>query len=181
MIGEMSAEQTKGLTSQLEKARAIYNYVIATMKYDKTGAGWGRGDAAWFCTTKKGNCTDFHGMFLGMARAAGIPSKFEIGFPLPMDATRGATGGYHCWAESYVEEYGWIPVDASEAWKHPDKKDYFFGAHDANRVQFTTGRDLELAPKQAGGPVNYAVYPYAELGGKQFSAIKTQFAFQDLP
>jgi transglutaminase-like putative cysteine protease len=181
VIGEMSAEQTKGLATPLEKARAIYNYVIATMKYEKTGEGWGRGDAAWFCTAKKGNCTDFHGMFIGMARAAGIPAKFEIGFPLPGDAGGGTIGGYHCWAEFYVAEYGWIPVDASEAWKHPEKRDYFFGAHDVNRVQFTTGRDLELAPKQAGDPVNYAVYPYAELGGKVFNGFKTECAFRDVP
>ena len=181
VIGEMSAQQTEGLTGPLEKARAIYNYVIATMKYDKTGEGWGRGDAAWFCTAKKGNCTDFHGMFIGMARAAGIPAKFEIGFPLPSNSKAGSIGGYHCWAEFYVQEYGWIPVDASEAWKHPEQRDYFFGAHDVNRVQFTAGRDLELAPKQAGDPVNYAVYPYAELGGKAFSGIKAEFAFQDLP
>jgi len=51
-------------------------------------------------------------------------------------------------AEFYVEPYGWIPVDASEAWKHPDKKDYFFGAHDDNRLQFTVGRDIRLDPPQ---------------------------------
>ena len=181
VIGQMSAEQTKGLNTPLEKARAIYNYVVSTMKYDKTGDGWGRGDAAWFCTAKKGNCTDFHGMFIGMARAAGIPAKFEIGFPLPANSAAGAIGGYHCWAEFYVQEYGWIPVDASEAWKHPEKRDYFFGAHDVNRVQFTTGRDLELAPKQAAEPVNYSVYPYAEIGGKILSGIKSEFAFQDRP
>jgi len=180
-IGEMSAEQTRGLSTPLEKARAIYNYVVATMKYDKSGEGWGHGDAAWFCTAKRGNCTDFHGMFIGMARAAGIPAKFEIGFPLPSEAGGGAIGGYHCWAEFYVPEYGWIPVDASEAWKHPDKRDYFFGAHDVNRVQFTAGRDLDLAPKQAGEPVNYSVYPYAELGGKTFNGIQSKFAFQDVP
>jgi len=181
VIGEMSAEQTKALATPLEKARAIYDYVIATLKYEKTGDGWGRGDAAWFCTAKKGNCTDFHGMFIGMARAAGIPAKFEIGFPLPAGQTSGTIGGYHCWAEFYVAEYGWIPVDASEAWKHPELRDYFFGAHDVNRVQFTSGRDLELAPKQAGEPLNYAVYPYGELGGKPFAGIKSEFAFRDVP
>jgi len=180
VIGEMSAEQTKGLTDPLAKARAIYAYVVATLKYDKTGDGWGKGDAAWFCTAKKGNCTDFHGMFIGMARAAGIPARFEIGFPLPAKAGEGPIGGYHCWAEFYVKGYGWIPVDASEAWKNPDKRDYFFGAHDVNRVQFTMGRDLELAPKQAGPPLNYAVYPYAEIDGKPFTGIKAEFAFKDL-
>jgi len=180
IIGKTSAEQTKGIGDPLQKARALYNYVVATMKYDKTGTGWGRGDAAYFCTAKKGNCTDFHGYFIGLARAAGIPARFAIGFPLPAKASEGAIGGYHCWAEFYVSGYGWIPVDASEAWKNPEKREYFFGAHDVNRVEFTRGRDIDLAPKQAGEPLNYSVYPYAELAGKPFTGIQTEFAFKDL-
>src|SRR5919109_861996 len=165
-IAELSVQQTHGLQDSLVKARAIYNYVLATMRYDKSGTGWGNGDAIWACTAKRGNCTDFHSLFIGMMRAAGIPARFEIGFPLPTDLHDGTIPGYHCWAEFYVEPYGWIPVDASEAWKHPDKKDYFFGAHDDNRVQFTLGRDIRLDPPQQGGPLNYFIYPYAELDGK---------------
>jgi transglutaminase-like putative cysteine protease len=177
-IAELSAQETKGLQDPLAKARAIYNYVLATMRYDKSGTGWGNGDAIWACTAKRGNCTDFHSLFIGMMRAAGIPARFEIGFSLPVDQHDGAIPGYHCWAEFYVEPYGWIPVDASEAWKHPDKKDYFFGAHDDNRVQFTLGRDIRLDPPQQGQPLNYFIYPYAELDGKPF-ALTSKFTFQD--
>jgi transglutaminase-like putative cysteine protease len=178
VIGQLSAQETQGLQDPLAKARAIYNYVVATMRYDKSGTGWGNGDAVWACTAKRGNCTDFHSLFIGMARAAGIPARFEIGFPLPEDQHDGAIPGYHCWAEFYVEPYGWIPVDASEAWKHPDKKDYFFGAHDDNRVQLTVGRDIRLDPPQQGQPLNYFVYPYAELDGKPLP-LKSEFSFQD--
>ena len=177
-IAELSAKQTEGLQDPLAKARAVYNYVLATMRYDKSGTGWGNGDAIWACTAKRGNCTDFHSLFIGMMRVAGIPARFEIGFPLPTDQHDGAIPGYHCWAEFYVEPYGWIPVDASEAWKHPDKKDYFFGAHDDNRVQFTLGRDIRLDPPQQAGPLNYFIYPYAELDGKPL-ALTSKFAFQD--
>ena len=177
-IAQLSAQQTQGLEDPLAKARAIYNYVLATMRYDKSGTGWGNGDAIWACTAKRGNCTDFHSLFIGMMRAAGIPARFEIGFPLPTDQHDGTVPGYHCWAEFYVEPYGWIPVDASEAWKHPDKKDYFFGAHDDNRVQFTLGRDIRLDPPQQAGPLNYFIYPYAELDGKPL-ALSSKFSFQD--
>jgi transglutaminase-like putative cysteine protease len=177
-IAELSAQETHGLQEPLAKARAIYNYVLATMRYDKSGTGWGNGDAIWACTAKRGNCTDFHSLFIGMMRAAGIPARFEIGFPLPTDQHDGSVPGYHCWAEFYVAPYGWIPVDASEAWKHPDKKDYFFGAHDDNRVQFTLGRDIRLEPPQQGGPLNYFIYPYAELDGKPL-ALSSKFFFQD--
>jgi transglutaminase-like putative cysteine protease len=180
VIAELSAQETRGMQDPLAKARAIYNYVIATMRYDKSGTGWGNGDAIWACTAKRGNCTDFHSLFIGMMRAAGIPARFEIGFPLPADQHDGAVPGYHCWAQFYVEPYGWIPVDASEAWKHPDKKDYFFGAHDDNRLQFTVGRDIRLDPPQQGDPLNYFIYPYAELDGKPFQ-LESKFFFQDRP
>jgi transglutaminase-like putative cysteine protease len=178
LIAELSAQETRGIEDPLEKARAIYYFVIATMRYDKSGTGWGNGDAIWACTAKRGNCTDFHSLFIGMMRAAGIPARFEIGFPLPADQHDGVVPGYHCWAEFYVEPYGWIPVDASEAWKHPDKKDYFFGAHDDNRLQFTVGRDIRLDPPQQGDPLNYFIYPYAELDGKPFP-LESKFSFQD--
>jgi transglutaminase-like putative cysteine protease len=178
VIADLSAQQTRGLQDPLAKARAIYNYVVATMRYDKSGTGWGNGDAIWACTAKRGNCTDFHSLFIGMMRAAGIPARFEIGFPLPTDQHDGAIPGYHCWAEFYVKPYGWIPVDASEAWKHPDLRDYFFGANDDNRVQFTIGRDLRLDPPQQGALLNYFIYPYAEVDGKPF-ALDSKFSFQD--
>jgi transglutaminase-like putative cysteine protease len=178
-IAELSAQQTQGLQDPVAKARAIYDYVIATMRYDKSGTGWGNGDAIWACTAKRGNCTDFHSLFIGMMRAAGIPARFEIGFPLPTDQHAGTISGYHCWAQFYVEKYGWIPVDASEAWKHPEKKDYFFGAHDDDRVQFTVGRDIRLNPPQQGAPLNYFIYPYAEIDGKPL-ALESKFSFLDL-
>jgi transglutaminase-like putative cysteine protease len=178
IIGELSAQETSGIQDPLAKARAIYDYVIANMRYDKSGTGWGNGDAIWACTAKRGNCTDFHSLFIGMMRAAGIPARFEIGFSLPEDQHGGTIPGYHCWAQFYVAPYGWIPVDASEAWKHPEKKNYFFGAHDDNRLQFSVGRDIRLDPPQQGEPLNYFIYPYAELDGKPF-ALKSEFSFQD--
>ncbi len=179
-IGELSKENTQTGGDNLDRARRTYEYVIKTMKYDKTGEGWGHGDAVWACTSKRGNCTDFHSVFIGMLRAAGIPAKFEIGFPIPADKSAGDIGGYHCWAEFYIDGLGWVPVDASEAWKHPELHDYFFGAHDANRVQFSTGRDIRLSPAQKGELLNYAVYPYAEAGGKAMEGVTTHFSFRDL-
>jgi len=179
-IDDLGQEQTKGLTDPLEKARAIYRYVVATMSYDKSGQGWGRGDAIYACTIKKGNCTDFHSLFIGMLRSQGIPARFEMGFSVPETPQAGKIGGYHCWAEFYLQDRGWVPVDASEAWKNPPLRDYFFGAHDANRIQFSMGRDLRLAPPQAGDPLNYSVYPYAELDGKPLEKIPVEFSFRDL-
>ena len=96
------------------------------MKYDKTGTGWGRGDTLWACDSKRRNCTDFHSLFMSMARSQGIPARFEIGFPIPAAKTSGEIPGYHCWSEFYLNRKGWVPVDISEAWKNQAKKDYYF-------------------------------------------------------
>ena len=176
---ELAAKVTVGKTDTLDKARAIYDYVFSTMRYDKTGTGWGRGDVLYACDAKKGNCTDFHSLFIAMARSQGIPARFEIGFPLPPDKHSAEIAGYHCWADFYVDGKGWIPVDISEAWKHPEKRNYFFGSHDVNRVQFTMGRDLELSPRQDGKPLNYFVYPYVEVDGHEYPNVSVAFSFAD--
>jgi transglutaminase-like putative cysteine protease len=74
IIAQLSTQTTQGNADPLEKARKIYEYVVAHMRYDKTGTDWGRGDAVWACSSHRGNCTDFHSLFIGMARAAGIPA-----------------------------------------------------------------------------------------------------------
>jgi transglutaminase-like putative cysteine protease len=177
---QLATQETKGATTQLEKAKDIYEYVFRTMKYDKTGTGWGHGDTLWACDSKHGNCTDFHSVFISMARAEKIPARFQIGFPLPADKHSAEIPGYHCWAEFYLDGTGWVPVDISEAWKHQEKHDYFFGAHDVNRVQFTQGRDLKLKPAQDGPPLNYFVYPYVEIGGKEYPNVSIAFSFEDI-
>jgi transglutaminase-like putative cysteine protease len=55
--------------TDLEMARAIYNHIVATVNYDKSGKGWGRGDIYYACENRRGNCTDFRAIFIGYARA----------------------------------------------------------------------------------------------------------------
>jgi transglutaminase-like putative cysteine protease len=166
--------------TDLEMARAIYDHVVSTVKYDKTGKGWGRGDIYYACDARRGNCTDFHAIFIGYARAMGIPARFSIGFPIPAGRGQGSIAGYHCWAEFYAEGIGWIPIDASEAAKNPSMRQYFFGTHDENRVEFTRGRDLRLAPRQSADPLNYFIYPYAEVDGKPLDELDRTFSWRDL-
>ena len=176
----LAADITRGKNGDVEIAYAIYNYVFHNLRYDKSGTGWGRGDAMWACDAKHGNCTDFHSLFMALMRAEKIPARFEIGFPLPAKANQGDISGYHCWSEFYVSGLGWVPVDISEAWKDPSKHDFFFGSLDTNRVQFTMGRDLTLNPPQSGSPLNYFVYPYAELNGEPYDRLERKFTFRDL-
>jgi transglutaminase-like putative cysteine protease len=185
-VKALAVEATRGKETDAAKARAIYEKVTGMMKYDKSGTGWGRGDAVWACDAKRGNCTDFHALIIGMARSQGIPARFAIGFPLPEKRGAGEIPGYHCWAELYVKGRGWVPVDSSEAAKalalgNTAKKEYFYGHHDENRLEFSRGRHLVLNPSQKGEPLNFFVYPYAEVDGKKYDAVDRKFSFADLP
>ena len=162
----------------LEKARAIYDYVVGNMEYKKVGTGWGNGDTYWACSEKYGNCTDFHALFISLARVEQIPSRFEIGFPIPLDRESGVVGGYHCWVNFYLPESGWFPVDASEAKKNLSEKEFLFGNQPPDRIQFTIGRDLELGEGHNSGPLNYFIYPHIEQKGKIYSGFTRSFEYR---
>lgn len=162
-------------------ARVLYDAVNGHMRYSKEGTGWGRGDAAWACENGRGNCSDFHSLFISLARSRKIPAKFEIGFPLPKERGSGEITSYHCWAKFLPAGKGWVPVDISEANKNPELRDYYFGNLTEDRVCLSTGRDLELVPKQVGPPINFLVYPYVEVGGKPYPQEKarTKISYAD--
>jgi transglutaminase-like putative cysteine protease len=163
-------------------ARALYDTVYGHMRYSKEGVGWGRGDADWACDSGFGNCSDFHSLFIALARAKEIPARFEIGFGLPPDRGRGEVGGYHCWAAFHAARRGWVPVDISEARKNPALRDYNFGNLSPDRVKFSAGRDLILEPKQDGPPLNFFVYPYVEVNGQPHpdEKVARTFTYRDL-
>ncbi len=164
-----------GASTPLEKAEVIYRHLVKTMSYDKSGVGWGHGDALYACDVRAGNCTDIHSLFIGMTRSQNIPSRFIMGFPLADTADTVSVPGYHCWAEFYVDDYGWVPVDISEAIKYPEKDDYYFGRIDANRVAFTIGRDISIESSLDGQKMNYFIYPYALLDNEPLPQVSYNF------
>ncbi|MCO6459029.1 MAG: transglutaminase domain-containing protein [Pirellulaceae bacterium] len=185
-VGGRPATLLEGLNlpaDPLALARTLYNRVDEHLTYDKSRPGFGRGDAVWACDSRFGNCTDFHSLFISLARSRNVPARFEIGFALPTERGQGTIGGYHCWGFFHVDGLGWVPVDISEADKQPDLKEYYFGNLTADRVTFSTGRDLVLEPKQAGPPLNFLVYPYVEVDGQPLppERIEPRLRFADQP
>jgi transglutaminase-like putative cysteine protease len=184
-VRKTAAEVTAGKATTLEKARAIYDYVLGKMTYDKVAPGWGQGDTKRAFEVCKGNCTDFHAMFMSLSRAAGIPAGFEIGLYLPYqrDKKDEKLGGYHCWSFFRIPGTTWVPVDISEAGRlksdDPAKAEYFFGSHTSNRVTLSVGREIVLEPAQAGKPLNFFLNPYAEADGKPVATSK-DWSFEDV-
>jgi uncharacterized protein (TIGR03000 family) len=167
-------------TDQVQIGQVLYDVVYDHMRYSKDGEGWGQGDANWACDSKFGNCTDFHSLFISLARSNKIPAKFEMGFPLPTARGKGDVAGYHCWAKFKPQGKDWIPVDISEADKDPKMKDYYFGNLTEDRVAFSVGRDITLTPKQDGPPLNFFVYPYVEVDGKPYAKVTRKFGYEDV-
>lgn len=172
----LAEQATAGKKDDLDRAKALYDHVLGRMRYDKSGTGWGRGDAVYACDAKTGNCSDFHAYFIALSRTIGIPARFAIGATIPADKNEGAIEGYHCWAEFFAAGR-WVPVDISEAWKNPQLADYYFGHNPANRFELTRGRDLIVDPAPATGPINFLAYPLLEMNGKVVKP-ETSFAFR---
>lgn len=180
-IKKLAQKITQDKNDDLEKIRAIYDYIIDELTYSKDDPNiCGVGDSLLTLQYKKGICTDYHSLFISLVRSLGIPAKFEIGFRIPEEINTGKLNGYHCWAKFYLKDKGWIPVDISEADKHPEKRDYYFGHIDENRLHLTTGRDIALKYTKDSKPLNFFVYPYAELNGLQFNDIDFEISFKNL-
>jgi len=177
----IAQEVAKGKKDTLDKVRALFEHVVATMQYDykRESPKLGEGDVAFVCDFKKGNCSDLHSYLISLARSLGIPAYLEYGFPiagipLPEPLPKeGKIGGYHCWTWVYDEVVGWFPVDASDARRwldagKPEIKDFLFGnlVLERSAVAFSRGRDIVLNPPQKGKPLNYFIYPYAEVDGQ---------------
>ena len=165
----------KSKDNKLVQARALYDYIIDNMRYMKHG-DYGNGDAVYACDTRTGNCSEFHSFFISLARSVGIPARFSIGASIPSERNEGGIDGYHCWAEFYAEGKWW-PVDISEGNKYTALATYYFGRHPANRIELSRGRDLNVEPGPASGPINFLAYPLLEIGGEPTFA-QTTFSFK---
>lgn len=84
----LALKAVAGKKDDLERAKALYDHVIGRMRYDKSGTGWGRGDALYACDARAGNCSDFHAYFIALARSIGIPARFAIGATIPANKTK---------------------------------------------------------------------------------------------
>jgi transglutaminase-like putative cysteine protease len=184
-VRAIARRETRGKATVVAQARALYDWVYDHMQYDKSVPGFGLGDIPYCLKIGKGNCTDFHTLFIALARASGIPARWNMGFPLAYgdgraDAPPPPVAGYHCWAEFWAPGAGWVPVDISEARKHPELKDYFFGGLSGNRILFTRSRDFLLTPDASAQRRNYFIYPIVRADGVDVSGVEWTFRYTDV-
>jgi transglutaminase-like putative cysteine protease len=177
-VKELSDSITRGQTTLPGKARAIYDWVVDNMYRDPDTRGCGSGDVCELLKNPGGKCADISSVYIALARSAGVPAREILGIRLGRKDTEDITTWQHCWAEFYLPGYGWVPVDPADVLKMMlvyglklddpeaiDYRNYFWGGVEEYRVALSQGRDLTLTPPQKGEPVNYLMYPFAQVGG----------------
>src|SRR5450432_2528511 len=128
IVKETALKATAGATTDMEKAQAIYDWVVENTFRDPKVRGCGRGDITFMLESGNlnGKCADLNALFVGLCRASGIPARDVYGLRVAPSA-RGprslglssddATRAQHCRAEVYLTGYGWVPVDPADVGK----------------------------------------------------------------
>ena len=180
-IKEIALKIIKGKKNIKDKAKAVYDWVVENTFRDPDVKGCGTGDVERILAEKSGKCADISGVYVALARAAGVPAREVWGLRLGKKPEEDMTGGHHCWAEFYLPGYDWVPVDPADVRKAmlteklelkdaktKEYRDYYFGAVDTYRIVLTRGaKGYSLNPAQKDGVVPYGfMYPYAEIDGK---------------
>ena len=177
---EIAREVVGDERDTLEQMRKLYNHVVGFMDYDAEKQSF-KGSTEHALVCQIGNCNDIHSLYLSLARSRGIPSRMVMGIALepPVDGEEDCDiCGYHCWAESWVQGVGWVPVDASCACKY--HKDQLFGDIETNHIAYSRGRDVLLQPRQRGDRVLYFATPYVEVDGIAHSNVVRAISFKQL-
>ncbi|KYK32943.1 MAG: hypothetical protein AYK22_06775 [Thermoplasmatales archaeon SG8-52-3] len=186
LVKTYSNEITEGKVTILEKATAIYDYLIEHGERDPNLNFCGDGDVCQLLQLLKGKCVDFSSVFVALSRSAGVPAREILGTRISKDGD--ITGAYHCRAEFYLPNYGWVSVDPSDIaklmlnenldindTKVVEARNYYFGGQTETYIDLSTGRDVILNPNQDAGPLNYFMYPYAEVNGKPLDFISQEY------
>jgi transglutaminase-like putative cysteine protease len=176
-VKKLADEITKGKQGVLAKAKAIYDWTVENTYRNPDTRGCGLGDVYRLLQEPGGKCTDISSIYVALARAAGVPAREVFGIRMGKKTTQDISTWQHCWAEFFLPGYGWVPVDPADVRKMmlveklelnnkktKEYREYFWGGIDAYRIRLGEGRDLLLNPRQHGEPVNYLMYPFAQVG-----------------
>jgi transglutaminase-like putative cysteine protease len=170
-------------TEPMEKARAIYDWIVDNTFRRAETRGCGLGNIAFMLESGDlgGKCADINSLFVGLARAVGLPARDFFGIRVAdskvtksLGKSGDITKAQHCRAEVYVGNKGWLPIDPADVRKvvleegipaDSDRvkilRERLFGSWEMNWVGFNYARDFTL-PGQQNGPINFLMYPYAE-------------------
>ncbi|MEJ7138017.1 transglutaminase-like domain-containing protein [Amphibiibacter pelophylacis] len=182
--------------TDVEKAKAIYDWIVTYTERKASVRGCGSGDAEALLTIGNlgGKCADLNGLFVALSRATGVPARDVYGIRVDDSAlgykSLGKSGditrAQHCRAEFYAQGYGWVPVDPADVRKvmleeppgnlpadNPrvvDARRRLFGAWEMNWMGYNQAEDLRLPGSQLDIPLAFLMYPQGETAQRRLNS-----------
>ena len=205
IVKARATEIVRGAAGDLDKARAIYEWIVDNTFRDPKVKGCGTGDIRFMLESGSlgGKCADLNALYVGLARAAGLPARDVYGIRLAPSrhglkslgaATANVTKSQHCRAEVHVSGRGWVPVDPADVRKvvleePPGNRPLddavvratrarLFGSWEMNWMGYNFAHDVDL-PGSKGKPIPFFMYPQAETaGGRRDSLDPDAFRYE---
>lgn len=196
IVRDTALEITRGAKSDEDKARAIYEWVVDNTFRNPKTRGCGIGDIRTMLETRdlSGKCADLNTLYVGLARAAGLPSRDVYGVRVAdsrfgyksLGKSGDVSKAQHCRAEVFLSRFGWVPVDPADVRKvvleePPGKlalddakvvaaRKQLFGAWETNWLAYNFGHDVKL-PGSAGPVLPFLMYPQGENDAGRFDSL----------
>ena len=203
IVADTARGITQGKKSDVDKARAIYAWIVDNTFRDPKVRGCGIGDISTMLETGYlgGKCADLNALYVGLARAAGLPARDVYGVRCAASSefkslgkADDITGAQHCRAEVYLTGYGWVPVDPADVRKvvleeNPPEllplddpkvqraRAKLFGAWEMNWLPYNYSHDVKL-PQSNGPEIGFLMYPQGETAnGRKDSLDPKNFSY----
>lgn len=188
----------------IDQARAIYDWIVDRTFRDPQVKGCGIGDITTMLESGYlgGKCADLNALFVGLARAVGLPARDVYGIRCAasnefksLGKADDITSAQHCRAEVYLTGYGWTPVDPADVRKVvleenapgaplslndpkvQKARTKLFGAWEMNWLPYNYVHDVRL-PHATGPELGFFMYPQAETAkGRKDSLDPKQFTY----
>lgn len=195
IVRKTALDITDGKKHDLDKARAIYDWVVDNTERNPKTRGCGLGDIRFMLESAdlSGKCADLNALYVGLARAAGLPARDLYGIRVAdsrfgykcLGKSGDISKAQHCRAEVWLKEYGWVPVDPADVRKvvleeKPglSLKDEMvvavraklFGAWETNWLPYNSAHDVAL-PGSSGPAIPFLMYPQGEADGKRLDSV----------
>jgi transglutaminase-like putative cysteine protease len=193
IVRETALKVTRGAKGDVEKARAIYEWIVDNTFRDGKVKGCGVGDIKAMLETGNlgGKCADLNALFVGLARAVDVPARDVYGVRVAASkhgykslgiGSPNASKAQHCRAEFFAQGHGWVAVDPADVRKvvleEPPgnlamndprvlaARKRLFGGWEMNWLAYNMGHDVRLPHATHAAKLPYLMYTNAEADGE---------------
>ena len=189
IVRETGLDITRGKATDLEKVRAVYDWILVNTYREPKVRGCGVGDIKTMLETKNfgGKCGDINALFVGLLRSVDVPARDVYGIRVAPSAfgykalgagSANISKAQHCRAEVFLKDYGWVAMDPADVGKvareetsewlkldHPlvtAVRPKLFGGWEGNWIAYNMAHDIALPGATKGSKLGFLMYPQAE-------------------